>query len=303
MSETTPETGTDTAATQTVIDAVAAGSEAPVGETFAPVTPVAPDAPIALVTPGAEGAPAFPPAEFAAPAKVKRNPPWRWAGAVVVALAVGAGCAFGVMAPKRTDLPGLATAPDGRYVFAPLDLPSLAPGQADPTNTANLGAQHLSDIRKLLLPAPQNAVADHALPGATGWVSRSATLTLLGSPTDAQTFATDGWRHTAGVAWKTPDGAETKIYLMQFIDGSAASDASTALDAFGTVTDSTDTHGITAPGSTAVVYTVVKNGATNTWYGSAVVADTELLLVYTAPTSVGRAPFEQEADLQVELLQ
>ncbi|HEX4788509.1 MAG TPA: hypothetical protein VH372_08610, partial [Actinospica sp.] len=202
----------------------------------------------------------------------------------------------------RTDLPGLKTPADGRYGFAPLTMPTLAPGQADPTASANMGSQHLSDIRKLLLPAPVGASTDHSLPGATGWVSESASLALLHSDAATEDFATDGWRHTAGTAWKTPDGAETKIYLMQFIDDSAAGDANDAFTEFDSGSSSS-AKTLTAPGNTAVQYSTVRQGSTNTWYGEAAIGDTEFLIEYTAPVTVGLAPFEQEVDLQAELLQ
>ena len=236
------------------------------------------------------------------PPKPKRHFPWRWIGATVVTLAVGAGCAFAVMAPKRTDLPGLATAADGRYTFAPLSLPTLAPGQADPTASANAGSQHIADIRKLLLPAPEGAVADHSLPGATGWVSLADTLTLIGASSQTkEQLSTDGWRHTAGVAWTTPDGADTKIYLAQFIDSSAAGDAANAFSSFAGTSGVSQTFD--ASGSTIVNYTKSVSGSTTTWYGDAQVADTELLIVFKAPNTVGIAPFEQESTLQIELLQ
>src|SRR6185437_1020159 len=111
---------------------------------------------VAFQTPQWGAASQYPMMPVAEP-KPKRPFPWRWAGAVVTALAVGAGCAFAVMAPQRTDLPGLKTADDGRYVFAPLNLPSLAPGQLAPGDASNTGGQHLADIRKLLLAAPQGA--------------------------------------------------------------------------------------------------------------------------------------------------
>ena len=234
--------------------------------------------------------------------KPRKKFPWRWAGAVVTMLAVGAGCAFAVMAPQRTQLPGLKTASDGRYTFAPLVLPTLAPGQSDPNSSANLGEQHISDIRKLLLPAPKGAVLDHSLPGATGWVSKAATLALLDNSMAAEQLNTDGWRHTAGVAWKTPDGAETKIWLMQFIDSSAESDAGAAFSTFGGGSlEATQTIAI-AYDSTASYVRVVK-GSTASWYGQVSVDDAELLLEFTAPVSVGITPFKQELDLQTELLQ
>src|SRR6266702_4529433 len=78
----------------------------------------------------AEESSAEPVEEAVEPLEPRRRFPWRWVGAVVVALAVGTGCAFAVMTPQRTKLPGLKTASDGRYTFAPLRLPTLAPGQA-----------------------------------------------------------------------------------------------------------------------------------------------------------------------------
>lgn len=239
------------------------------------------------------------------PVKEKRKFPWRLAGAAVTMLAVGTACAFAVMAPQRTDLPGLKTASDGRYVFAPLTLPTLAPGQAAPSSTANAGSQHISDIRKLLLSPPQGATLDRSLPGTSGWVSRAATVQLMNNPQADLQLTTDGWRHTAGVAWKTPDGADTKIWLVQFTDSSAAEDAYSSLSAFYSLDQpagSTDEN-ITVNATTAASYIRVAKGATATWYGEVQVDDTFLLIEYTAPASIGLAPFAQELSLQAELLQ
>lgn len=237
------------------------------------------------------------------PAKRKRRFPWRWAGAVVTALAVGAGCAFAVMAPQRTDLPGLHTASDGRYDFAPLELPTLAPGQADPTSSANAGNQHLSDIRKLLLNPPQGAVLDSSLPGATGWVpvSTVAGLFSTSAASPQERFPSDGLRHTAAIGWKTPDGATTKLYLLQFIDDPAASDAGSVVGTFGGSYQTSD-QSYAAPGNTSLYYTKKDSGSSTTWYGNAQVGDTQMLIVYTAADSIGMAPFQQEADLQIEML-
>ncbi|MBR7826818.1 hypothetical protein KDK95_10940 [Actinospica sp. MGRD01-02] len=243
----------------------------------------------------------------AVPGKAKRRFPWRWAAAVVTALAVGTGCAFAVMAPKRTDLPGLQTAPDGRYDFATLTLPTLAPGQVDPTSTANSGSQHLSDIRKLLLSPPAGATRDYSLPGTAGWVSRADTVTLFGGGDAAKQLEADGWRHTAGIAWKTPDGAETKIWLVQFIDNTAESDATTALTNFdgGTAmsADGNDIKSFEVNSTAEVTYSRVVKGGTATWYGQLALGDIAFEIVFTAPTSVGLAPFQQEASLQTELLE
>lgn len=238
-----------------------------------------------------------------APPKPKRGFPWRWVGAVVTVLAVGGACAYGVLEQKRTDLPGLATASDGRYDFAPISMPTLALGQSDPLAEGNAGSQHLADIRKLLLPAPAGASKDTSLPGASGWVSEKDTLAAAKDAAEGtETFATNGWRHTAGTAWKTPDGAETKIYLVQFVDGEACNNASTDFSQFTGGLNAFPTS-ITVNSTTSVVYTKVTKGATTTWSGAVAVGDTEFLITFTAPKSVGLAPFEQEVDLQAELLQ
>jgi hypothetical protein len=270
------------------------------------------DGEVGIDASAAEAAPGLDPAVAAAPIAVvvprrKRAFPWRWVGAVVTMLAVGAGCAFAVMAPQRTQLPGLKTASNGRYDFAPLVLPTLAPGQSDPSSSANPGEQHISDIRKLLLSPPKGATADRSLPGASGWVSKSATAALLnaptaGGPTVEEQLGIDGWRHTAGIAWKTPDAAETKIWLLQFIDADAAGDANTLFANSDDGAQTTTAESLTGPGSTTVEYTRQVNGSTATWYGQADIYDTEILIKVTAPASIGITPFEQELDLQIELL-
>lgn len=291
QSEPQPETETETEA--------AARPEQPETEAPAPLPGQAQEPAQPLGALQIQPDPYFVPQQ---PPKAKRRFPWRWVGASVLTLAVGSGCAFGVIAVKRTDIPGLATAADGRYDFAPLVLPALAPGQTDPNDAGNEGGQHLADIRELLLPAPEGATRDAALPGATGWVTESATLALLGAAASAENLATDGWRHTAGVSWTTPDGAETKIYLLQFIDAVAAGDAGSGFNGFGGV-DSSQPQYFSVNGVTPVSYQKSVHGGTATWYGEVQVRDTEFLIVYQAPDSVGIAPFEQEADLQVELLQ
>jgi hypothetical protein len=47
----------------------------------------------------------------------------------------------------------------------------------------------------------------------------------------------------------------------------------------------------------------VVTGSSATWYGITQVHDVELLIEYTAPASNGISPFEQEVDLQTELLE
>lgn len=249
------------------------------------------------------GGPQFPMGvPFAPPPKPKRPFPWRWLGAVVAAAAVGAGCAFAVMAPKRTDLPGLRTASDGRYVFAPLSLPTLAPGQLAPGDVKNSGGQHLSDIRKLLLAAPQGAQADHAVKLTDGWLSKSDSLKLTRSPSAQLDFGQYGWRHTAAESWTTQDGAETKIYLLQFSSGRAAGASMVTFGEIAGVPDDAKSATLEISG-VLVTYYKVAHGKSTTWYSTVAMHDTVLEIVYTAPSSVGLAPFQQEVGLQLELLE
>ncbi|AUG78743.1 hypothetical protein CFP65_3973 [Kitasatospora sp. MMS16-BH015] len=80
----------------------------------------------------------------------------RWGAAALVLLLTGAGAAFAVTAPERTDLPGLRTPNDGRYAFAPLSLPPLPPGRPAFTSAGSAG-HHYADLRQLLLPMPKGA--------------------------------------------------------------------------------------------------------------------------------------------------
>ncbi|MFF2617321.1 hypothetical protein [Kitasatospora sp. NPDC058046] len=85
----------------------------------------------------------------------RRKAAVRWSGAVLVFALAGTGSALAVTAPDRTDLPGLATASDGRYTFAPLTLPPLPAGQEAPDDKGK--SPHHADLRHLLLPAPKEA--------------------------------------------------------------------------------------------------------------------------------------------------
>ncbi|MFF4922783.1 hypothetical protein ACFY4B_19560 [Kitasatospora sp. NPDC001261] len=85
----------------------------------------------------------------------RRKAAVRWSGAVLVFALAGTGSALAVTAPDRTDLPGLATASDGRYTFAPLTLPPLPAGQEAPDDKGK--SPHHADLRYLLLPAPKEA--------------------------------------------------------------------------------------------------------------------------------------------------
>lgn len=276
---------------------------------------LAPVAPVSEPTWGAPAqyaappffAPALPDPEAEARRTARKHHTARWTGAIVVAALLAVGSAFAVIHPARTDIPGLATAKDGRYVFPTLTLPTLGPGQPAPGDTVNNpGGQHLADIRKLLLPAPHGAVPDKSLPGSSGWLPEDALITMS-SLAMAEEFDEYGLRHTAAVGWKTPDGASTSIYLLQFPDHDAASAAGTAFSSNLAALSGTGAgHGksFTPAGTTVTVtYYTITQGKTTTRYGFFADGDTEALIAFSAPNSVSIAPFEQELQLQTELLQ
>ena len=150
----------------------------------------------------------------------------RWTTAVVVFAAAGAGTAYGITQMKRTDVPGLATASDGRWDYPVITRPPLPSGSPGPFATDNKTNAHYADLRALLLPAPKGATADAALRGTDGWLP---TKTFLAQYTDtaerkelAQKLTDDGLRHIAARGWTAPDGTQTRIYLLQFSTAVAA---------------------------------------------------------------------------------
>ncbi|MBD0692728.1 hypothetical protein [Streptomyces sp. CBMA123] len=111
--------------------------------------------------PGPAAMTAQTPQEQAARRTRRRGATVRWGCAALVFVLAGTGTALAVTAPERTDLPGLATANDGRYTFPPLTLPPLPSGKAAPNlkdkSDGNGKGLHQADLRYLLLPAPKEA--------------------------------------------------------------------------------------------------------------------------------------------------
>ncbi|WP_328957733.1 hypothetical protein [Kitasatospora purpeofusca] len=124
----------------------------------------------------------------------RRKAALRWSAAALVCALAGTGSALAVTAPERTDIPGLATKSDGRYVFPALTLPPLPPGSAVPRENKS---RHAADLRRLLLPAPREAVgalAPAALPSpaATGSPAVSPTASPTASPTGSASPSASG---------------------------------------------------------------------------------------------------------------
>ncbi|MGW4731378.1 hypothetical protein ACWEQC_19805 [Streptomyces shenzhenensis] len=144
----------------------------------------------------------------------------RWTATLTVFAALGAATAYGITRTERTDVPGLATEPDGRWPYPEISaapLPAGTPGPLDPENRAG---RHYADLRALLLPAPGGAEDDKALRGTDGWLAEKEFLKVFLSREDrdeAGQLLTDyGLRHIAARGWTTEDGTRTGIYLLQF---------------------------------------------------------------------------------------
>ncbi|MDT0378577.1 hypothetical protein RM572_07265 [Streptomyces sp. DSM 42041] len=191
-------------------------------------TPAPTNAPPRPESPPAAGPVAEPsqtdetPAEPSAPARRRRllRAVARWTAAVAVFGVLGTGVAYGITELERTDVPGLATAPDGRWAYPELKLPALPEGSPRPFAEGNDGEIHHADVRDLLLPAPRGARGGEDLPGIEGtWVSVD---TFAQAYVDAdrdelkQTLRDTAVRHIAARGWRMPDGTRTTVYLLRF---------------------------------------------------------------------------------------
>lgn len=147
----------------------------------------------------------------------------RWTAAVLVFAAAGASTAYGITRMERTDVPGLATEPDGRWTYPEITKPPLPAGSPAPFTEGNAASVHHADLRELLLPAPRGASADDTLDGRQGWLPTKDFLSVYESAGDRETvrqLLTDhGLRHIAARGWTTPDGTRTRVYLLQFESG------------------------------------------------------------------------------------
>ncbi|MFJ2021488.1 hypothetical protein [Streptomyces nodosus] len=192
-----------------------------------PPAPEAPQDPAVPSLPGMPPVPEMPPAaavlpEQPAPRKDRRvlRAVLRWTAAVVVFAVAGSGTAYGIVRMERTDVPGLATASDGRWDYPEIVRPPLPSGSPAPRAESNKAGAHHADLRALVLPAPGGAREDKALRGADGWLPTKDFLAEYAQQDERKKFGqqlTDhGLRHIAARGWTTPDGTRTRIYLLQF---------------------------------------------------------------------------------------
>ncbi|MFF5159024.1 hypothetical protein ACFY3N_22875 [Streptomyces sp. NPDC000348] len=144
----------------------------------------------------------------------------RWTAAVAVFAVAGAGTAYGITRMERTDVPGLATASDGRWDYPELTKPPLPAGSPGPQEESNPAGTHHADLRALLLPAPEGAEEDKALRGTDGWLPTDDFLQEYAEEDQRETFRQQlvdgGLRHIAARGWTTGDGTRTRIYLLRF---------------------------------------------------------------------------------------
>ncbi|MEU3724178.1 hypothetical protein [Streptomyces sp. NPDC031705] len=183
----------------------------------APAAPEAvdtPAAPAAVEAPAAPAAPAVPRDRRALRALL------RWTAAVLVFVAAGAGTAYGITQPDRTDIPGLSTRGDGRWSYPALVKPTLPPGAALPFATDNEDGIHYAGLTQLLLPAPLGSAPDTGLKLEKDSVVSVDTFLeeYEGSAREKmkQGFTHNGLRQIAARGWTTPDGTRTRVYLLRF---------------------------------------------------------------------------------------
>lgn len=200
---------------------------APVLSAPVPSAPAYPAPPPAYAPPAyAPPPPGYVPGAQAVPSAPRRMSPrtrvtLRWTAVLLVFAVFGAGTAYAVTRPERTKIPGLKTPDDGRWTYPALALPQLPGSRPRPFDaTRNPAAVHYADLRTLLLPEPQDAVDDTALPGAKGWLPPAAYLATRPNgdgPQQEAALKDGGLRHIAARGWTMPDGTRGQVYLLQFI--------------------------------------------------------------------------------------
>lgn len=244
----------------------------------------------------------------------------RWAAALLICAGAGTGTAFGITAADRTDVPGLATASDGRWDYPKLSLPALPAGRPRPFAVGNTAEIHYADIRDLLLPAPHGGTVDKELDG--GWVGDSSYLEEYAKHNRARlrTALDDlAVRHIAARGWTMSDGTSVRVYLLQFsstayadywldekisvsIPGAPGSELVNASDL--EIDDGFEDPGAAMHGGSPTVLAETKPyGATQTRAAYLASGDIAALVVAEKKGGVDEVPFDQTVILQSQLLE
>ena len=302
-----PASGTEPAP-----DSDSAASEPAAVSTTAPTT--APDA-----TPAPpEPTPVAPPAPHPLKSRRLLRATLRWTAALVVFAAVGAGTAYGIAGMERTDVPGLGTVSDGRWVYPTLTKPPLPKGSPGPLAEGNKTGTHYADLRELVLPAPKGATADAALRGTDGWLPTKDFLAEYGEKADreelAQKFTEYELRHIAARGWTTPDGTHTRVYLLQFDTAAVVDELTGQIAPYGgpgyqlrgaadSVPDDHFPDKARIEDVMHVVYTESKPyGATQTRHAYLAAGDVLALVIQDRKGTANPVPFQQTVTLQSQLL-
>jgi hypothetical protein len=141
----------------------------------------------------------------------------RWGLAVVLCAGLGGGSAAYLTSLHRHEVPGLSTKSDGRWKYPRLTLPALRAGEPQPGDPANSAGTHFADPRDLLIPAPEGAKPDKALPGGVVPVDRY--LAEYGEDDRAglrDGLDVAGLRQVTARGWTMPDGTHARVYLLRF---------------------------------------------------------------------------------------
>ncbi|MFI8452629.1 hypothetical protein [Streptomyces erythrochromogenes] len=326
--EPAPAAATEHVAATAPAPAAAPAPEAAVTEP----APVAEPAPAAATEPAvAHSSGASPWAAPPAPPKDRRalRAALRWTAAVAVFAAVGAGVAYGITVPERTDIPGLSTEGDGRWTFPQLSQPALPAGAPLPQGPDNKDGTHYAQLSGLLLPAPQGAKADDAVKADKDGAVPVDSFLEEYAPEAREKLKTslewDGLRQIVGRGWTTPDGTRTHVYLLRFhssgfvdafkgCDANAQLNGVSALDlddvwskAKGTQMNSTalDFPGAAYfDGTDLSVYQEMKpvSGEEQTKVGCLRTGDVLGMVIQSRKAEVAPVPFHQTVILQSQLL-
>ncbi|WP_224284776.1 hypothetical protein [Streptomyces sp. LS1784] len=308
----------------------------PVPEAVAdPAVPLVPEDPAAPADPTVL-------AEQEARRTRRRKAAVRWSCAALVFALAGTGTALAVTAPERTDLPGLATASDGRYTFAPLTLPPLPAGKEAPDGKGR--SPHQADLRYLLLPAPKEAggpLTPPVFPAPTLGPTPSASPTASPTPSASATalapvsefgqwvpcdaiaeeqqdaakmrslLLADACRAATVREWTASDGTRTQIRLLRFGSFRESWDAFTALRGKAQPKAAPDTRTTshsdwdTVDGISRTVMestTAGPKGDPTARFAYVSASDILAVITMTNPAGVPTVPFRQVVTLQSDLL-
>lgn len=236
----------------------------------------------------------------------------RWTSAVLAFAALGAGTAYAVTQPERTEIPGLRTPDDGRWTYPQLALPRLPagkPGALD--DVRNPPGRHYADLRSLLLPAPEGATAIPSLPGRKGWLSQDAFVKLLAKKdrgTESTRLREEACRHIAAGGWTMPDGTRTEIYLLQFESNAYANREQRALadappeEMHEPEDDYRAVHGTPDHVAQYLFVETRPYGARGERMAHLVAGDTIAVVTTSRPGGAAEVPFDQTVLLQSQLL-